>query len=698
MVHEIKYTSCAHDCGGKCPLEVKVINREAVSISSRESVNRDLKIKPCGRGLGYLQRVYHPNRLKTPLQRVGERGSGQFRPITWDEALEQIAFHLSETYAKHGPGSITSLSRTGSVSAMLHESRRLTARFLNTLGGHLEIQGNYSYGAAQTASNEVYGTVQTDHSHSDLLNSKLILLWGHNPAVTRHGSDSLHYLQEARRQGAYVICMDPRQTESARMADRWIPIRPGTDVPVLLSMAYVMLHEDLWDKDFIDRYTVGFEYFAAHVRGENDGVPKTPAWASALSGVSPETIVELARLYATIRPAAIKSGWGPQRTTQGENFTRATATLAAMTGNIGISGGNPGGCGIGLGPYGIGLPSPPNRVNSSVRITNWADAIAKGKAGGYPTDVRMAYSIGGNMIQQSADIGNTLKAMQKLDFFVAHEHFLTLTARQADIVLPAATFMEREDMQIPWLGHGHFVLYQQKVVDPPSGVRTDFDILHELADRLGFGADFDDKGEEGWLREFTKQLGIPDFEQFRTAGIHVWDKEKNTVPFREQIERGIPFQTPSGKIQLGSPQLAERNLPVCAVYQVKPEGVEDPLRSSFPLQFISPKRSTTTNSTLSEITNTPPIVFIHPNDAASRGIHNDDWVQISSPRGKVRAQARITDKIMNHVVSLENGYYDISENHEVVAAVNILTSNQATDWGAHNTYHTCLVEVKKWPV
>ncbi|GAB7053259.1 molybdopterin-dependent oxidoreductase [Paenibacillus sp. YK5] len=676
-------------------MEVTVADGKAISVAGRRQVNRELNIVPCGRGIGYLHRLYHPDRLTTPLLRVGERGSGQFRPISWDEALKRVAYHLGETIARYGAGSIIDLSRTGSVTAVLHECRKMAGRFLNTLGGRLEVQGSYSYGAAQTASNEVYGTIHTAHSYDDLLNSRLILLWGHNPAVTRFGSDSLYYLQEARRRGVRIICIDPRRTETARFADRWIPIRPGTDVAVLLAMAYVMLDEGTWDRDFVERYSTGFESFAAHVRGEDDGLAKTPAWASGLSGVPEETIIELARLYATIKPAALMAGRGAQRSAQGENFTRATATLATMTGNVGMSGGNPGGCGYGCGPHGVGLPIPPNPANVSVRITNWPDAIARGVAGGYPTDVHMAYSVGGNLVQQTSNIRRTLQAMQRLDFFVVHDHFLTLTARQADIVLPAATFMEREDIQMPWAGHGNFILYQQKVVDPPPGVRSDFDVLRELAERLGKGADFDDKGEEGWLRAFAGRLGVPDFEEFRRIGIYVLPGDLPDIPFRRQIEEGLPFPTPSGKIQLSSPGLAKRGLPVCAVYRSEPEGVEDPLRLNYPLQLLCPKRSSTTNSTLSETVNDPPLLSIHPDDALASNVDNGDWVRISSRRGTVRAQIRITDQIVPGAVSLDNGYYALSEEGEPVAAVNVLTSERATDWGDNITYHTCLVKVQK---
>ncbi|MBD1381780.1 molybdopterin-containing oxidoreductase family protein [Metabacillus arenae] len=693
MQSQVHYTSCAHDCGGKCPLEVKVENGKAISISGRKALNKKLNIVPCGRGLSYLKRLYHPERLTTPLLRVGERGQGQFKPISWEEAIKIITYHLGETLAKHGAGSIIDLSRTGAVSAVLHECRKMTGRFLNLLGGRLEVKGSYSFGAAETASNEVFGTKHTAHEYSDLLNSKLILLWGHNPAVTKFGSDFISYLQQARRKGIKIICIDPRKTETTRLADEWIPIKPGTDVAVLLAMAFVMIKEDLWDRDFVNQFTVGFESFRSNVQGEEDGVTKTPIWASEISGVPEEKIIELARLYATTKPATMQSGRGAQRSAQGEHFTRATATLATMTGNVGKMGGNSGGCGYGIGPHGFGLPVPENPVDVSVRITNWPEAIAQGVAGGFPTDIHMGYCVGGNLVHQTSNINRTIEAMRKLDFFVVHEQFLTLTARQADLVLPATTFMERNDIQTPWAGHGNFILYQQKVVEPPSGVRSDFEILRALADQFGKGEEFDNKGEEGWLRHFADQFGVPDFEEFQRSGIYELPNPLS-IPFKKQVEEGVPFPTPSGKIQISSPYLADRGLPVCAVYQKNPEGVEDPQRAEFPLQLLCPKQAKTTNSILSEI-ESPPMLAMHPDDANTFNVGNKEWVRISNHRGAVRAQVRVTDQIVSGAVSLDNGYYALSEEGEVVGAVNVLTSERPTEWGDNITYHTCLVKVEK---
>ena len=262
--------------------------------------------------------------------------------------------------------------------------------------------------------------------------------------------------------------VDPRYTDSAAIfADEWIPIRPGTDTAMMSAMAHTMIAEGLHDQRFLDRYTVGFEQFRKYVMGEEDGVAKTPSWAEARTGIAAATISTLAREYATRKPAALIPGMAPGRTAYGEQYHRMAATLAAMTGNIGVHGGNA--AGFERGPVGPMVPpvafdktdatykerlkalNIPQRLRTSVHVTRIWDAILNGKAGGYPSDIKMAYIAWANPLNQIPNINKGIEALKKLEFVAVHDQFMTATARFADILLPVTTIWERNDFARPWL-------------------------------------------------------------------------------------------------------------------------------------------------------------------------------------------------------------------------------------------------------
>ncbi|MGC8849866.1 MAG: molybdopterin-dependent oxidoreductase, partial [Candidatus Bathyarchaeia archaeon] len=462
-------TGCAHDCGGKCLLYMEAENNRVVSIRDGGLVNptaRRLGLRACGRGLSYYKRLHHPERLTKPLIRVGGRGSTSFKPIPWNEALDLAASRLERVKEEYGCSSILNMGGSGSYPAVLHDTRRLTSRFLNMLGGCIELYGSYSNEAARIASIYTYGTEATDHPRSDLLNSRLIIMWGWNPLETFFGSDTITHLRKAKGKGCKIICIDPRRTPSARFADTWIPIRPGTDVALASAMAYTIIKEELYDREFVERYVTGFREYSNYILGYEDSLPKTADWASKVTGIPASIIVELARSYAVNKPAALIPGWGPQRTAYGEQFIRATSALASITGNVGVPGGNPAGAGIGRGPTrsDASLPTGDNPVGLKVPVYQWIDLILEGVKKGYPSDVKALYAVGSNYLNQQGNSNKAAKSLKKLDLMIVHEHFLTSTARYADIVFPAAMYPERNDILLPWSGQGCFVLYQSKIV------------------------------------------------------------------------------------------------------------------------------------------------------------------------------------------------------------------------------------------
>ncbi|MBI4491601.1 MAG: molybdopterin-dependent oxidoreductase [Chloroflexi bacterium] len=703
------FTSCAHDCGGKCLLVAHVQDGRVVRVTADPEALRRYHLEPCVRGLHYERRAHHPDRLQRPLIRRGPRGSADFREASWDEALGLVAERLAAIRAESGPGALLCLGRTGSLGALLHETRLVSQRFFSLFGGYLGTTGNYSFGAASPATIHTYGTEKTGNSRSDWFRSRLLLLWGWDPMVTVMGSHTAWALRECRRRGIPIVAVDPRQSATATFADRWVPIRPGSDVALLNTLAHELLRNGWQDEAFLRRHTVGYEAYAAYLLGDDDGIPKTPEWQEPITGVPAETARWLAREYGTRRPAALMPGWAPQRSRQGEQFHRATAALAALAGSVGVPGGSAAGIDRGPGPEGeAALPVPPNPYPNTIPINRWTDCVLQAPGAGYPAQPRAAYIVGGNPLGQHPDARKTARALERLDLVVVHEQFLTPTARYADVLLPATTFLERDDIQRPYDGTGCFYVYQRQAIPPQGQARNDWDVFAELAERLGFGAAYTEGHDaDGWLRWIAARAGVPDYEAFRRAGLH-WtappaadgapDGPQPSVAFQAQVEQGLPFPTPSGKIELYSPRLAERHdrlVPPIPRYLDLPEGPTDPLRARFPLQLLSPKSKRRTNSTLDNVLGDDRVVTLHPDDAARRGLQAGQRVRVWNERGACLVPLRISANLTPGVAVLLAGawvQWDADQN-DVGGCPNTLTSDAGTAWGRSSIQQTVLVEV-----
>jgi anaerobic dimethyl sulfoxide reductase subunit A len=712
-------TTCGHNCGGRCVVNAHLEQGRIVKVST-DPARWTPELPPlhaCARGVGQIERLYHKDRLKYPMRRTGPRGSGRFERISWDEAMGHVANEMLRIRTRYGNSAFLDASRSGNT-AML-SGFGVSKRFFNKFGGCTELWSNMSAEAEVFAVRMTFGA-KADYKTAgreptDYVNSKLILMWGWSPADGTFGTGTPQYLKEAKKKGVRIVAVDPRQTRtSLQVADEHIFIKPSTDAAALIAMAYVAVSEGLHDQAYCDRHVLGFDEahlpegapagasYKSYLLGESDGVPKTPEWAAARCGIPAETIRRLAREFATTKPAALHCGYAPGRTAYGEQFHRAAYALAAITGNIGIAGGNSGVSNGVTGRSGIqSLPAGTNPIDSKVATPLLADLLARGKAGGYPADIKMIYSSCGDLFNQCPNAGKIAQSLDGVELIVVQDHFLTPTARHADIVLPATTFWERNDVHTPWAGAGHYAIYMKQALEPMHECRNDLDIFTDLAARVGIN-DYNDKTEEQWLRELTAGA-IDDFEAFRDNGVARFAAPKDAVAFAAQIRdpENHRFTTPSGKIEVYSmPLAAKPNYYGLGVIPPIPTWF-DPVepQADYPLMLCSPKSRARTHSIhgnqplLARVD--PDNVWMHVEDARARGLADGQKVRVFNRRGSTVLPLKVTDLIAIGVVSIKEGawFSPDGDGRDGAGCANALTDDRSAPCGA-TTYNTNLVEVE----
>lgn len=745
---------CSVNCEGRCSLRLHVKDDEVVWVESDNTGDDEYgnhQVRACLRGRSIRRWINHPDRLSYPMKRVGKRGEGKFEQISWDEACQMIADNYTRILDEYGPEAVWNHYASGvnasNIGGFLN-------RFINMNGGCLGRYGSYSSAQISAALPYLYGTRDANDT-SDIVNSKLVVLFGDNSVETKAGgAGPTYHLEQALEQGgARVIVIDPRYSDTAATrADQWIPIRPGTDAALCDAIAHELIAGDLVDHDFLSTYCIGYDEdtMPASAQGQNksyksyimglgaDGVEKTPEWAEAITGIPAQTISELAQEIGTTKPCSIWQGKGPQRQSNGEQTARAICMLPILTGNVGINGGN---TGSDLSSYyfsTFSLPTGSNAVETSIPTFLWTEAVDHGTEltalhdgvrgkDKLEVPIKMIFNYAGNCLtNQHSDINRTHEILQdetKCEFIVVWDTFLTDSAKYADLLLPDLMPVEQPNfVSNDYAGNMGFVIMGEPVTSAKFERRTLYSVLSQVAGLMGEGDEFTEGlDEQGWLdrcyeeaREADPEL--PALEDMRAMGVYRRQCPDGHVvalkAFRDDPEAN-PLGTPSGKIEIYSERLAEiadtweleegdivSPLPV---YTPGVEGWDDPLRETYPLQMPGYHYKARAHSSYGCIDvlkqANPQELWINPVDAEPRGIADGDLVRVFNDRGTVEIPAKVTPRILPGVVSMGQGAWHqadmFGDQVDTGGCINTLTSLRPSPLAKANPQHTNLVEVEK---
>ena len=668
--------ACPHDCPDTCALLTTVENGRALKVQGNPAHAMTDGVL-CTKVARYTERTYHPERVLTPLKRTGPKGAGQFTPITWDEALDTIATRL-QAIAARDPQAILPYSYAGTMGLVQSES--ISARFFHRLGASLLDRTICASAGAEALTQTLGSKVGMKVQH--FAQSKLIVIWGSNAIAS-----NLHFwriAQEAKRQGAKLICIDPRHSETADKCHEHIALLPGTDAALALAVMHELVVHGWLDQDYIDRHTLGW----AGLRERALQWP--PERAAAVCGVPVEQIRSLARDWGTTQPAAIRLNYGMQRVRGGGNAVRAITCLPALTGAWRHRAGGLLMASSGHFPVRRAALQRPDLLGErrprTLNMSTIGDDLLREASPSFGPKIEALVVYNSNPVAVAPQSGRVVQGFAREDLFtVVLEHFLTDTADHADIVLPATTQLEHWDIHTSY-GHTD-VLLNRPAVAPLGQARTNTDIFRQLAARMGF--------DEPCFADSDEQLcrsaigGAQDFElllEHGFASLPVPD-----APFAEGA-----FPTPSGKCEFFSQRLADQGLDGLPDHVPNHEAVGSDAR--YPLAMISPPARNFLNSSFVNVKSLrdiegEPLLEIHPQDAAARGIADGAVVAVFNDRGRYVCKAHVSERARPGVVNgLGVWWRKLGING---TNVNELTSQKLTDLGRAPVFYDCLVEVAR---
>jgi anaerobic selenocysteine-containing dehydrogenase len=732
MAKKVVHAACPHDCPDACGVLITVEDGRATKIAG-DSGHPFTQGFLCAKVAKYLDRVYSPDRVLYPMRRIGAKGiapagagggarttqarsfaSGQpgagvptqaesqaaqvWQRISWDEALDEIASRFRSIAHEFGSEAILPYSYGGTLGAINGAS--MDRRFFRRLGAS-QLERTICSSAGEAAIESVMG-IKLGTEPDQFIHSRYIIAWASNI----HGNN-VHlwpYIVEARRRGAKLVVIDPYRTRTAACADWHIPINPGTDCALALAMMHVIIGEEIYDADYVEKYTLGFDALREKVKSY------PPERAAEWTGIAAEDIRKLAHEYATTRPAVIRLNYGVQRSDGGGTSARAIAMLPCITGSLKEVGG-----GIHLSTSGAfrlnqdALRRPDLKPDGFDRPARLVNMVRLGEALTTLNDppVKALFVYNSNPAAVCPNHNLVVRGLMRPDLFtVVHEQFFTDTTDYADMVLPATTFFEHKDLQA---AYGHYYLQvSDQAIEPLGECRANVELFRALAEHMGFRDEcFSESVDEmidgalasddPWLVGITRERLEREGQvrlNFGASGSRVAASEAESEPFLP-FARGN-FHTPSGKAELYSEAMKALGLDPVAEFIPPAESRHGVQRTSFPLEFLARKADNFMNSTFCDQPSVREmeevnILEMHPADARARGIANGETVRVYNHRGEILLTARVDGAVQPGVVASKLNWAKLGPG---LRNVNVLTSEKLSDLGNSATFYSVLVEVE----
>ncbi len=718
---KVVHAACSHDCPDACGVLVTVDELGRATKLQGDPSHPVTRGFLCAKVAKYLDRVYSPDRVLYPMRRVkpkgrGAGGPGDFERTTWDEAYDEIARRFQAISDEFGPEAILPYSYAGTTGTLGYGS--MDRRFFHRLGA-----SQLDRTICATAGGEALVSVLGKKIGTDpemFAHSRYIIAWGANI----HGNN-VHlwpFIEEARRNGAKLVVIDPYKTRTAKCADWYLPINPGTDTALALGLMHVILAEEIHDAQYVEEHTHGFEQLRERVRAY------PPHRVAEWTGISAEDIVRLAREYALARPATIRVNYGVQRSEGGGMAVRAITMLPCITGSWKCPGG-----GIQLstsGAFGLNrtalempalmLKSPLGRPARVVNMSRLGHALTELSA----PEVKAVYVYNSNPAAVAPNHNAVVRGFLRPELFtVAHDQFFTDTTNYADIVLPATTFFEHKDLQT---AYGHYYLQiSNQAIAPPGECRSNVRVFSELAQRMGFPEacfresvdemiDAALRTDEAWVKGITRER----LEREGHVRLHLENSAvraesisvaagaesggrsatASTSPRNVFLPFASGFPTFNGKALLYNEKLMELGLDPVAKFIPPAESRHSPAAVRYPLELLARKADNFLNSTFVNLPSHQPleplmgVLEMSAVDAELRNVSNGDAIRVFNDRGEIRLRAKVDGAVRPGVVATRLGWPKLSEEN---MGVNALTSEKLTDMGGGPTFYSCLVEVEK---
>jgi molybdopterin guanine dinucleotide-containing S/N-oxide reductase-like protein len=722
----VVHAACPHDCPDACGVLITIEDGRATKIQGDPDhpVTRGFL---CAKVAKYLDRVYSPDRVLYPMRRVvpkGPCGAGApareaFQRITWDEALDEITHEFRSIIAEYGPESILPYSYGGTLGALNGAS--MDRRFFHRLGAS-QLERSICSTAGEAALKSVIG-IKLGTEPDQFAHAGYIIAWGSNI----HGNN-VHlwpFIEEARRKGAKLVVIDPYRTRTAKLADWYLPINPGTDAALALGLMHVIISENLFDHDYVSRYTIGFEELKARTQ------QYPPEEVAQWTGISADDIRKLAREYATERPSVIRVNYGIQRSERGGMSMRAVAMLPCLIGSWKEVGG---GLQLSLsGSYGLNreaLEMPelmqkalgrPARIVNMVQLGSVLNSTIVPKM---VPPIQVLFVYNSNPAAVCPNHNEVVRGLMRPDLFtVVHEQFFTDTTDYTDIVLPATTFFEHKDLQT---AYGHYYLQvSNQALDPVGECRSNVEIFRALAERMGFEDDcfretvdsMIDRALQSpnpWLKGITRdrlerehriRLNFTTLNRGGTGASPVQaesNSAENAAPFLPFAQGDFP--TPSGKAEFYSETLKRQGHDPVVAFTPPDESRHGSgsKGAGYPLELLARKPDNHLNSSFANLPSVRKMepwigdLEMHPNDAEARGVRDGDHVRAFNSRGEIVLRARVDGSRIDGAVppGVVAARLDWARFSPGGGNINVLTSEKLTDMGNAATFYSVSVEVE----